>query len=656
MKEYTGYAILVVNSYLDKNVKYPLIKGSVFDERNLNRALNEVGFFVVSLFGAKYEHLQFLLKKLNYSITRKQYPCILFIFSGYQDGKCLIFEDGFGVDYQRIFNDLVDPLTAWAKIPKIIIVNTYKLFRPASVKSFFGIKSQTLPFCTSPFCLTMQIVHAVGAAEKRGPSIQDTFVSKFTAELSLSKSRIPAKVRSSNDISCILKHVYHSIITESKISDLKLRVQLDDQLLDSIPIQLPVTENETNFTPLPGETSNTFEDNQPHFDESASFDIVCDSLMEYEWFHGGLTRDESEEMLVYEGDFLVRQSLSPYSFGHLVLSILYRDLLFQIPLIISHSGVNIRNEPIFSSVGELIDYYLNNSHIIPTHHTYVRITRGIHFQTRTILPKRSRIVDIHQNNSDTWMHGSVTKQYVQSCLKNDGDFLVWEAESQYILSFVFKEEIQCIYANTTDEGTISTDLIAGEFDDLNDLIQHLLLHHSYYNGVYLKNPILVSYNDCFRMSKRTIGYNFKKVDSNQLISQCNTYFNEKSFLKPSCLIDRSIPLIKQVWFCDFLTSEAACEILLKDGDFIVRTSQSRPGNILLTVRAGKMVKTFGIFILSNPTKYSLDLRSSNTFDNVVDLIDYYLKNALPLPMSVDPQTFLIKPVNILSVLNSRNLK
>ena len=655
MIEYTGYAILVVNSYVNKNVKYPQIKGSVFDERNLSRTLKEVGFFVVSLFGAKYDDFQLLLKKLNYSITRRQYPCILFIFSGYQDERRLIFEDGFGVDYQSIFNDLVDPLTAWAKIPKIIIVNTYKPIRPASVKSFFGIKSQTLPFCKSPFCLTMQIVHGVGAAEKRGPSIQDTFVSKFTAELILSNSRIPAKVRSSNDISSILKHVYHSIVTESNISELNLRVQLDDQLPNSISIQEPPKENETESTPLPEEASDIFEDNHTHLSASASFQTVYNSLLDHEWFHGGLTRDKSEAMLDYEGDFLVRQSLSPDSYGQLVLSVLYRDLLYQIPLLLSHSGINIKNEPIFASVGELIDYYLNNSHIIPCHDTYVRITRAIHFQTQKILPKESRTIDRYQNTSNTWMHGAVTKQYVQNCLKNEGDFLVWEAESQHILSFVFKEQIQCIYANSTREGTITTDLIAGEFDDLNDLIQHLLLHYSYYRGVYLKTPVPVS-NDIFHFQTHSVAYNYKASHSNPLITQSNKDILDELVQNPIRLIDKSLSLTKQVWFSSFLTCEAASELLLFDGDFLVRTSQSRPGNLSLSVRAGKSVQTFGLFIQGNPTKYTLDPHSRITFCDVVDLIDYYMRNALPLPVSVGPKTFLIQPINILSVLHSRNHK
>ena len=579
-----------------------------------------------------------LLKKLNYSINQRQYPCILFIFSGYQDERKLVFEDGVGIDYQSIFNHLVDPLTAWVKIPKIIIVNTYQPFRPANMKSFFGIKSQTLPFCKSPFCLTMHITHAIGAAEKRGPSIQDTFISKFTSELTLINSRTPAKVRSSNDFSCILKHVYHSIVTESKISELNIKVQLDDQLIDSISIQEPPrTDNMSVSSTIPEDASLFIEDNHSHLPEDA-FLINTDCLLEYDWYHGGLTRNESEEKLVNEGDFLVRQSLSPYSFGQLVLSVLYRDSLFQIPLFISHSGVNIKNEPIFSTLGELISYYLNDSNIISTHDTYVRITRGIYCRKQRILPKDSINVG-NKRAANTWMHGLVTRQYVQCCLKDEGDFLVWETESHHIISFVLDGKIECIRADSTLEGTVTTDLIAGEFDDLNDLVQHLLLHHSYYRGVYLKTPVLISSNNDNRFLKHTISFENKTLSSYQ---------------KPNYSIDRSIPLNKQVWFCNYLTSEAASKILLNDGDFIVRTSQSKPGNLSIAVRAPKNVQTFGIFIHGNPTKYTLEPRSRTMFDNVVDLIDYYLRNALPLPISIYPQTFLVRPVNIQSVLNLRN--
>ena len=638
----TGYAILLINSYNSKGDKYPQIHGSAYDESLLRNSLIEVGFDVISLFCAKYMEFETLLKNMRLSVDPSHYSCLLFIFCGYQENAQLIFEDGLGFDYQTIFNLIVDPLAIFAKLPKVIIINTYRPSR-SNFRSLFGIKPGGIPFCKSPYCLTMHIVHDIGAAEKRGSSIKDTFVSKFVEEIKISNSLLQEDLKGTFDFSLLLKNVYYSITRQSKVANLKLLVKIDDQLFNSISCPIKST-NDVSDPPASQETN---EDKNFH-------DSLISELQNMTFFHGKISREESEVLLDYEGDFLIRQSTSSQNFGKLVIAVLYRDLLYQIPVTISSYGVGFQNEPIFPTLSKLLEFYLHHEHVIPTHSTFVKIIRPIRFHFHHSLVTRiSETCNSFYSNEPCWMHGRVNQKYVQTLLKNEGDFLVWQTGYEYVLSYVYNSKIQSIYINQTKSGKITTDLVAGEFEDITDFVQHLVLHYSYYRGVFLQTPIInssilpkTSETDVF-LSPRSTPVVSTILTPQQLPIQRNDVCHG--------LIDLSISLTEQKWFSKSLTSDLASRILKYDGDFLVRTSQSRPGHLSLSVRVSGEVQTFGVFITGKPSVYTLDPHSEIAFSSIVEMINHYIKSHRPLPVSVGTQAYLINPINIDFALNSINV-
>ena len=640
---YTGYAILVINSYNSQSVKYPQIHGSAYDENILRNSLVDVGFYVNSLFCAKYIEFETLFTKMKLSEDPSHYSCLLIIFCGYQENSQLIFEDGIGIDYQRIFNFVVDPLSIFSKLPKIIIINTYKPSR-SSIRSLFGKKPSSIPFCKSPYCLTMHIVHDIGAAEKRGSSIQDTFVSKFVEEIHLSNSLLQDGLKRTFDFSVLLKNVYHSITSQSKIANLNLLVRIDDQLFTSICCRIKSTNDVSDAHSVSFQEANV--------DRNLS-DSLINELQTITCFHGKISREESEVLLDYEGDFLIRQSTSDQNFGKLVFSVLYSNLLYQIPIIISPYGVGFENQLMFPTLSSMLEYYLDNKHVIPTHSTFVKIIHPVRFHfERSLVKIIPEICKSSYSNEPCWMHGRVNQKYVQNLLQNEGDFLVWETGYEYVLSYVYNSKIQSIYTTHTKSGNISTDLIAGEFEDIYDLVQHLVLHYTYYRGVILQTPIINS--GILAKSQKIdvfISPRSSPVASVKLTPQ--QYYVQRNDI---CLgfIDLSISLTKQKWFSKSLTSDLACEILKYDGDFLVRTSQSRPGHLSLSVRVSGDVQTYGVFITGRPSVYTLDPHSEFTFSSVVEMINHYMYSHQPLPVSVGPQAFLINPIDIEIALNSLN--
>lgn len=646
LPSYSGYAILVINSYNSKDDKYPQIHGSAYDESLLRNSLTEVGFHVSSLYCAKYVEFETLLTNMKLSLDPSHYSCLLIIFCGYQENAQLIFEDGLGIDYQRIFDSIIDPLAIFCKLPKIMIMNTYRPSR-SIIRSLFGIRPNNIPFCKSPYCFTMHIVHDIGAAEKRGSSIQDTFVSKFVEEINLTRSLFSEELKDTFDFSVLLKSVYYSVTSKSKTANLNLLVKIDDQLFTSIACPI----RSTKFLSYPP-TDISFQ--ELNTDKNLA-DSLFNELHNVTCFHGKITREDSEDLLEYEGDFLIRQSTSSQNFGKLVVSVLYRDLLYQIPITISSYGVGFQNEPIFPTMSMLLDFYLNDEHMIPTHSTFVKIIHPIQFRTKHSSFKTiPEVFNSSCINEPCWMHGRLNQNNVQNLLQNEGDFLVWDSGCEHVLSYVFNSKIQSIYTSLTKSGNITTDLIAGEFEDINDFVQHLVLHYSYYRGVFLQTPVINSgiltkspNSDVF-LSHKSAPLVSTKLSPPQLLSfQRTDIYHE--------IIDLSISLTNQKWFSKSLSSDLASRILENDGDFLVRTSQSRPGHLSLSVRVSSEVQTYGVFLTGKPSVFTLDPHSEVAFSSVVEMINHYIKSRQPLPVSVGPQAFLINPINIDLALKSLNV-
>ena len=636
---YLGYAVLIVNSYRENTSRYPVINGTGYDEKELKFKLEEVGFFVYSMYCAEIKDYRSYIYKLN--SMHKNFPFILFIFSGYENGSQIIFEDGSGIEYENVYNDLSSPLTSWSKCPKVIIINTYK--PRLGLKSLFNIKSKSLPFFKRPLCLTLQVSHSAGAAEKRGPNVHDIFVSKFIEELNISDQGVH-----NSDFSSILKHVKRSIETISRDAELNITVRLDDQLIEPLELFFLPSLKKNTSTSLSGNQSI----DTNIFDNITS---ITDGLETVDWFYGNMSRESSESLLKYDGDFLIRQSDSKENSGRYVMSVLYRNMLYQIPLFISKFGVHIKNEPSFKKLTELVNYYCLQSHPIPIHDTLIRILQTPRLQTSQSLYKYSQptlIIPKPENNFEKWFHGRVERDYVQQCLYNDGDFLVWESDSCFVISYVYHKEIHNIYACFTSDGEVSTDLISGKFESINDLVQHLILHHSYYRGVLLKNAIPPPISPLIYTQSSNI-----PPSKHNYVSEIDVHspgivyspLKEKSFNKferdENLLIDASIPLINQKWFSKTLNSSDVVRILERNGDFLVRTSQNRPGHLSLSVKAGGKIQTFGIFAGGNGG-YTLDPNASPEFENICELIYYYVTTKQQLPATLGPDTFLKRPIMI----------
>lgn len=148
---YSGYAILVVNSYESKECRAPSISGTTQDFLTLKHALEEVRFHVQPLHKARLADYRSKLMNISYDFALRKYPCLLVLFYGYEEDDKLVFEDGKSIEYKEIFDELMDASNAWGKIPKVFILNTYKLIpRSHGVKSLLGLKTQNFPFLTSP--------------------------------------------------------------------------------------------------------------------------------------------------------------------------------------------------------------------------------------------------------------------------------------------------------------------------------------------------------------------------------------------------------------------------------------------------------------------------------------------------------------------------
>lgn len=81
---------------------------------------------------------------------------------------------------------------------------------------------------------------------------------------------------------------------------------------------------------------------------------VSSSLEDELWFHGVMTRKESEQLLTKDGDFLVRESCSQA--GQYILTAKKDDCNFHV-LLVDPDGVIRTLEREFVSVSHLIEYY-----------------------------------------------------------------------------------------------------------------------------------------------------------------------------------------------------------------------------------------------------------------------------------------------------------
>lgn len=87
------------------------------------------------------------------------------------------------------------------------------------------------------------------------------------------------------------------------------------------------------------------------------FDLVDEGLQKEDWFHGGIDRVAAENLLLKDGDFLVRESTS--SRGQYILTGLQGNTKKHL-LLIDPEGVVRTKDRRFDSVSHLINYHYNN--------------------------------------------------------------------------------------------------------------------------------------------------------------------------------------------------------------------------------------------------------------------------------------------------------
>lgn len=93
-----------------------------------------------------------------------------------------------------------------------------------------------------------------------------------------------------------------------------------------------------------------------------------------EWFHGPLTREQTEDLLKKDGDFLVRESTK--SPGQFVLSGMHSGRIRHL-LLVDPEGVVRTRDKTFTSVSDLINYHMENQLPIISQESELILRRSI---------------------------------------------------------------------------------------------------------------------------------------------------------------------------------------------------------------------------------------------------------------------------------------
>lgn len=276
---------------------------------------------------------------------------------------------------------------------------------------------------------------------------------------------------------------------------------------------------------------------------------------------------------------------------------------------------------------------------MPTHGTFVKLETPVTHQYHSRVQPIPQLGPLTDPASEKWFHGYVSRDHVQQCLREEGDFLIWQSESCYILSFVYNQQIHSIHAYPTTDNKLSTDVVSGTFENLNDLVEHLVRHYEYYRGVYLKTPIASS--SAMVMTPFPT-QNIHKENYTPRVP-ATPLTDERA--NNTAIIDVSIPLSRQPWFSKRVTSDKAHNYLVSDGDFLMRESQTKTGQLCLSVKSGINVHNFGVFKTSGG-RYTLDANNTMNFETIPELINYFVTEAKLLPNNQGSHCFLIRPVTI----------
>ncbi|GMT00984.1 hypothetical protein PENTCL1PPCAC_30713 [Pristionchus entomophagus] len=110
---------------------------------------------------------------------------------------------------------------------------------------------------------------------------------------------------------------------------------------------------------------------------------VFDSLSRQSWYHGLLTREDAERMLVYVGDFLVRQSSRIP--GQVILSGRDGARVQHVLLMDENTGQVRAHDHQFQTVVDLVNYYYVNKQPIHSDDVLIELVRPI--PRREIVPE-----------------------------------------------------------------------------------------------------------------------------------------------------------------------------------------------------------------------------------------------------------------------------
>ncbi|KFM71165.1 SHC-transforming protein 1, partial [Stegodyphus mimosarum] len=148
-----------------------------------------------------------------------------------------------------------------------------------------------------------------------------------------------------NDTSAKQKTVKHDIFDMQPFVASLSSIQFEESPIDSLL-------NTPNFNTVP-----VFNYNQLNKPPSKKMEAEKAALLEEPWFHGPISRQESEALVVKDGDFLVRESQSTP--GQYVLTGMQRSMRKHL-LLVDPEGIIRTKDQVFDSVSHLIKHHRDN--------------------------------------------------------------------------------------------------------------------------------------------------------------------------------------------------------------------------------------------------------------------------------------------------------
>jgi len=373
-------------------------------------------------------------------------------------------------------------------------------------------------------------------------------------------------------------------------------------------------------------------------------DYSADStaLLDQPWFHGKVDKSALKGILHYEGDYLVRESTrNP---GEYTCSVRGPQKVKHFNIASELSGYKFEGDA-FPTIYELCEHYRKFSIPVTVEDGYIlrtpiSVAQGGTMRKLSPLKREGSILGgfgtVRALQEQPWFHGTITRKEIKGLLREAGDYLVRESSKNpgdnavvamtmsrqrfmYAVSVFHDQRVQHFIINSS--GTEFT-LEDASFSSIAELVEYHRTEKvpvTDLSGAFLLNPIT------------------KSVEEEPL---------------PPSLPSRSSRDVAQTkppedltnydWFHGKLERADAKHLLRNVGDYLVRESTKKPGELAVSAKGPQKTQHFIIDQTNNQFRFEGD-----AYESVYALLEHY--RSFQMPVTNSSGVLLITPINKIHV-------